>query len=371
MPYLLRFDGVNDYVEADFTQPSSGQITLEIDFQMPTSPQNDRKVFSFSTANNDTRFLIRYFSNGTIGGFIIRTGVFRAIPASSSGYSGQRVKIRMEYYPARGETDFYINDQLESTSATNLGNLLNLVKVFLGRENSNFTGYSEIDLHSASVSINSTVISNYDSSASNGTGLILPDTVGSNDGTLVNFPTDNSQWVFFSGGGAISATVTELSQSFSESSSILISATLDASVTESNFDFTESSIATITNNLISISVTESSQNFSESSSVDVSSLLSAAVTESSQYFAESSTTDISANISALVTEFAQDFEDSISINLTGSFTAEVTESAIDFDDACYIQLPVQRLAPRKIISVSNRSGSTVRVRRRSTTIRVK
>ena len=37
----------------------------------------------------------------------------------------------------------------------------------------------------------------YDPSASNGTGSILPDTVGGNDGTLVNFPTDDSQWVFY------------------------------------------------------------------------------------------------------------------------------------------------------------------------------
>jgi hypothetical protein len=35
---------------------------------------------------------------------------------------------------------------------------------------------------------------NYSPTASIGTGQVLPDTVGGNDGTLVNFPTDNSQW---------------------------------------------------------------------------------------------------------------------------------------------------------------------------------
>ncbi|WGH49876.1 hypothetical protein [Alishewanella phage vB_AspM_Slickus01] len=36
----------------------------------------------------------------------------------------------------------------------------------------------------------------YNSSTSNGTGLTLIDTEGGNDGTLVNFPTDNSQWLW-------------------------------------------------------------------------------------------------------------------------------------------------------------------------------
>jgi hypothetical protein len=42
---------------------------------------------------------------------------------------------------------------------------------------------------------------NYDPSASNGTGSTLIDTVGGNNGTLVNFPTDDSQWVFYESGG--------------------------------------------------------------------------------------------------------------------------------------------------------------------------
>lgn len=51
-----------------------------------------------------------------------------------------------------------------------------------------------------------TAIRDYDPSATGGTGLVLEDTVGSNDGTLVNFPGDNSQWVFYSAGGTITVT---------------------------------------------------------------------------------------------------------------------------------------------------------------------
>lgn len=42
------------------------------------------------------------------------------------------------------------------------------------------------------------LVRDYNPSLSNGTGSILPDAVGGNDGALVNFPTDDSQWIFYS-----------------------------------------------------------------------------------------------------------------------------------------------------------------------------
>lgn len=177
-------------------------------------------------------------------------------------------------------------------------------------------------------------------------------------------------WAFVSAGG-VTAVATESSSDFSESSNTSISANISAQVTEINTSFSELSSATITNNLITLSVTEISQDFSESVLTSISGSLSAIVTELSQSFTESSTADISANISAVVTELAQDFDESAQVNLIGSFTVEVTETANDFTEACYIQLPVQRLIPRKVISVDNRSGSAIRVRRRSSVIRVR
>lgn len=123
---------------------------------------------------------------------------------------------------------------------------------------------------------------------------------------------------------------------------------------------------------ISVQVTELNASFSESSSANIfNNLITLSVTELSQSFTESSTSDISANISSAITELAQDFNDSVQVNLIGSFTVDVTESTSDFEEACYIQLPAQRIIPRKVISVNNRSGSTIRVRRRSSVIRVR
>ena len=44
------------------------------------------------------------------------------------------------------------------------------------------------------------LISEYDPSESDGTGLVLTDIIGTKDGTLDQFPTDDSQWVFYSTG---------------------------------------------------------------------------------------------------------------------------------------------------------------------------
>ena len=64
------------------------------------------------------------------------------------------------------------------------------------------------DLYYVEIYNNAILQHNYDPSASNGTGTTLIDTVGGNNGTLVNFPADNSQWVFYeSGGGEYTATI--------------------------------------------------------------------------------------------------------------------------------------------------------------------
>ena len=68
-----------------------------------------------------------------------------------------------------------------------------------------------------------TLIHHYDPSASNGTGLTLIDTVSGNNGTLENFPTDNSQWVFYEdGGGTPEFTATISSTTLLPTSSVTI-----------------------------------------------------------------------------------------------------------------------------------------------------
>lgn len=195
------------------------------------------------------------------------------------------------------------------------------------------------------------------------------------------------------GGTGVTAATTELFTDFSESSSATITATISASIAESFTDFAESSSAsitgkvsvnvtesfinfnessstTITNNLVNASVTELFIDFNESSGASISGKVGVNVTESFTDFSEISSATISANISAQVTELFTDFGDVSSVNLQSSFTVEATESFDAFNDSSFLQLPVQRLQSRKVISVSARRSSKINVARRSHKIRV-
>tara|TARA_R100000789_G_scaffold31708_1_gene35115 strand:- start:735 stop:1841 length:1107 start_codon:yes stop_codon:yes gene_type:complete len=62
--------------------------------------------------------------------------------------------------------------------------------------------FVDCDIYRINFSVSGAPQNLYDPSAANGTGLILTDTVGTNDGSLINFPTDDSQWVFYDDGSA-------------------------------------------------------------------------------------------------------------------------------------------------------------------------
>lgn len=374
MAYLLRFNGVND------------RVLLSSEISLQSGDAVNFTVSSFTGAAGQNRYLMD--SGALTRAFVIvrsdGTMRFNTSVISSLLIDGSAATDQVTVFPTDGLDHEIVINISSSCGMSRIGSAQN----YLERWNA--------DIKRITVSRNSSLIHDYLKESLVGSNdTTWNDRVGSNNGNLLNFPTDNSQWVFYSAPSAgvtadvtesttdfsessnlsltvnITAQITEASSDFLESSSASFTATLSAQVTEVNASFTESSSATITNNIVSVLVTETSQYFSESSSASISWLLSAAVTELSQSFTESSTADISANISAAVTELAQDFDEYAQVNLVGRFTVEVTETTSDFEDACYIQLPVQRLIPRKTISVSNRSGSTIRVRSRNNVIRVK
>jgi hypothetical protein len=59
----------------------------------------------------------------------------------------------------------------------------------------------DFDLYRAEFYDGGVLVHDFDPSATSGIGSILEDVVGTNDGTLADFPTDNSQWVFYAAAG--------------------------------------------------------------------------------------------------------------------------------------------------------------------------
>lgn len=110
----------------------------------------------------------------------------------------------LEFRRTSGTLELLINGTVQTGTKTSNADS------FLGFQiiNGNFSIVSEtpFNLYRLKFTINGTLTNDYSPSASNGTGLVLPDIAGGNNGTLVNFPGDNSQWVFYNDGGAVVST---------------------------------------------------------------------------------------------------------------------------------------------------------------------
>ncbi|WP_290738385.1 hypothetical protein [Haliea sp.] len=191
--YYLQFDGVDDYVEASIstlTQPFS----VEIDILINSGTGLDSRFFSISNQNNE------YIGVG------VRDGQWKiyshGVTPGQAGtvFFGERYKLKLA---VTGEdASLSVNGVLVySVTPTQAGFLSNLNRAIFGGSPDGFN--SKIDFYGATIKESGVAVNNYDPSASSGTGQILPDTVGSNDGTLVNFPTDDSQWIQYASAAPI------------------------------------------------------------------------------------------------------------------------------------------------------------------------
>ena len=207
MAYLLRFDGVNDYVTlgslvgGDFADrlDVNQEWVLEWRFQRAGSDGYVHRFFDNSSGGSEG--ILYRASDGLLRvNFIAGVLDFSGVSTSSTAPA----VFRLVCYQGTNNYELFVDDGLGG-GFISYGVRTASVKIFrfdvIGRNGT--AGYINGDLYYVRyTTTNSGVNFDADSSASNGTGLTLPDTVGNNDGTLVNFPTDNSQWVFYSDGGA-------------------------------------------------------------------------------------------------------------------------------------------------------------------------
>lgn len=183
MAYLLRFDGSDDNV--DLTSPISATgdgVLAEIDF-VYQGASNDvicggTSFSDYWRIDKDNQFRISIAGSAT--NLTINTPLV----------VGERYTLRL----VRTGSSVVVEDEsgVALTPAANF----NSNPFVIDKIGSFHNGSSNLVMDLYGFKANNGA-NNYSPSASNGTGQILPDTVGGNDGTLVNFPTDDSQWVFY------------------------------------------------------------------------------------------------------------------------------------------------------------------------------
>lgn len=213
MAFYLQWPASNGWVETPVWVPvSESNWSFEVDIKTPSTVSGDKTVIGQenSTASRCWKLFI---NNGNIG--IIH----------NSNWSGRGFVVapvsESTRYLVRGEFDgdeirLYLNDVLSaSASGRNLSTAAGRSHLsYIGRSGSSGSSViTDLALYRARFwddSSQSSLSLDYTKQALNGSNdTVFTDIESGNDGTLVNFTTDNSQWVFFDdGGGSVDVTIT-------------------------------------------------------------------------------------------------------------------------------------------------------------------
>lgn len=332
MAWALQFSGAQ-YLDLSSDLVFSGDFSLSIRFKTPPAMATEVLIGRDSSSSD----FIAFFSNGTIelklGGEVMSPRV--------SGLSADTF-----YTVGVSRSGGLITFDIPDVGTENYNSTNNFTLNRIGSFNSSslrFKGQIEY--------IESTGIINLDAtSSSHGTGQpVLTDTIGTNDATGVNFPTDGSAWVDLGGGStSIDATATETFNSFTDSSSSNIGANVSLSATEVLSSFQDSANTDISYN-ISVTTTETLSSFEDTSitSVVTQGEISSSVTEVFSSFHDSSAISLSVNVGTQVTEVLQSFVDSSIINLAKEINVSAGEVLAPFVDESTVKLPANWVVKTK------------------------
>ena len=191
MAYYLAFTSGSEYVDIPSAISVSGDgVLAEIDFEYKGA-SNDvicggTSFSDYWRINNDNQFRI------SIAGSANNVNLISPLVV------GTRYMLKL----VRTGSSVEVRDSTNTaiTSATNIS----ANPFIIGKIGSFHNGSSNLTMDLYGFKAGSET---YNPSLSNGTGSILPTESGSNQGVLTNFPTDDSQWVFYDDGGGSTVTV--------------------------------------------------------------------------------------------------------------------------------------------------------------------
>lgn len=197
MPYILRSDGVNDRVTLPANVNVSNNCTVKIKF---TGNDNAYDLYQnvLWGVNNGNRLI--YGKNGNDNQLTIRAYNVNSdlvwTDATHSFTDPHEYKIVQD----GTDTQLYVDDVLKATLTSDTRAIRTSSLCGIS------TYFSVMDLYYVEIDDTNTPSNNrqWNADSSSGTGSVLIDDLSNGNGTLVGFPTDDSQWVFIDdGGGAV------------------------------------------------------------------------------------------------------------------------------------------------------------------------
>lgn len=126
------------------------------------------------------------------------------------------------------------------------------------------------------------------------------------------------------GGGGISATVTEVLNSFTDTSNINIDYNVSAIITETLNSFGDTSVISVTSGqVVNLTVTETLSAFTDVSNINVSANIELLVTEVLNSFLDGANVTIAKDITLQVTEVFNSFADNSSVRLPANWVDKI------------------------------------------------
>jgi len=365
MAWALQFDGVNDHLTRATPDSYNGNLT------------NYRWVArAIRDSSSNLYFIGRA---GSFNDYISQqSSVFRIRYGSSTVSWNATVPVstnEVEWTVTRnGNTHELFIDGVSQGTVSSSGTS-SAVKGYIGRaNNSNTAAIKLIKMQLWDANVGGSLLSNYDATNSShaaGTA-VLTDTVGGNNGTGVNMPTDGSAWVDL-GGGGISIEVTESGPSFTESINTNLSVNITGAIVENGPAFTDAVNVTLTSLTLQANIAESGPSFTESIAATLTETLTinTDIVEQGPSFTESITASLGVNITSVITESGPSFTESINISVIGDRVASIVENGPSFTESIIASIPITITVNPKNIIRMKRKDNTVIIKRKSNIIRVR
>ena len=195
MAYYLAFDGVNDYVNTGVRATSAASnANLEVDFWANSDDAGQQELINGEGGGQIT---LNRNGLGIITVFYRLSNSWVGLDSPSPITFDERHVVKSTYSGVTGDVEMIIDGVVVATTSGTGGNIGDPLDYVIGTKAKSLGDFPFSGrIYSATLEVNGTTYT-YDPSASGGTGSVLPDTTGSKSGTLLNFPTDDSQWVFY------------------------------------------------------------------------------------------------------------------------------------------------------------------------------
>lgn len=196
----LRSDGVNDVVSlpaGSTSNAGTSTYTWWIKGTLRAAPTGLAGILGTSSASTSNGFA----TNATLQLRVYTTGTNRYGTGNDFFEVGVYHHYRLEH-DSGGAWRAYRDDMVTPVESGTYGTstvFVSLNQMF--RSSSSSSMWTSWDMEEMGITSGS-FSETYQADLSGGTGSTLPTVSGSNNGTLVNFPTNDSQWIGFGGAGA-------------------------------------------------------------------------------------------------------------------------------------------------------------------------